>query len=128
MTNVEWKRIDELVETLGCSIAEAKQIIEDDKKIDKGQQVDFGLSKEDEKKALKMANVKEHKKPMVLNLQKRERKADTTKEGVIQAVYDFLVESGYEGCEITNKSKLIAFKIGDDSYELNLIRKRKPKN
>jgi hypothetical protein len=90
--------------------------------------VDFGLSKEDEKQALKYANVKDKKKPFVPNLQKRERKADTTKEGVIQAVYDFLVENGYEGCEITNKSKLIAFKIGEDSYELNLIRKRKPKN
>lgn len=128
MTDKEWARVDELVETLGCSIAEAQQIIEDDKKIDKGEQVDFGLSKEDEKQALKYANVKEKKKPMVLNLQKRERKADTTKEGVIQAMYDFLVENGYEGCEITNKSKLIAFSIGEDSYELNLIRKRKPKN
>lgn len=128
MTDKEWQRVDELVEMLGCSIAEAQQIVEDDKKIDKGQKTDFDLSKEDEKKALKMANVKSHKKPMVLNLQKRERKADTTKEGVIQALFDFLVENGYEGCEITNKSKLIAFKIGEDSYELNLIRKRKPKN
>lgn len=127
MTDKEWQRIDELVETLGCSIAEAKQIVEDDKKIDKGQQVDFGLSKEDEKKALKMANVKEHKKPMVLNLQKRERKADTTKEGVIQAMYDFLMENGYANVEITNKSKLIAFSIGENDYELNLIRKRKKK-
>ena len=128
MTDKEWQRIDELVEKLGCSIAEAKQIVEDDKKIDKGQAVDFGLTKEQEKEAMKMANVKEHKKPMVLNLQKRERKADTTKEGVIQAVYDFLVENGYADVEITNKSKLIAFKIADDSYEFNLIRKRKPKN
>lgn len=128
MTDKEWQRVDELVETLGCSIAEAKQIVEDDKKIDKGQAVDFGLTKEQEKEAMKMANVKDHKKPMVLNLQKRERKADTTKEGVIQAVYDFLVENGYADVEITNKSKLIAFKIADDSYEFNLIRKRKPKN
>jgi hypothetical protein len=128
MTDKEWARVDELVETLGCSIAEAQQIIEDDKKIDKGEQVDFGLSKEDEKKALKYANVKDKKKPFVPNLQKRERKADTTKEGVIQAVYDFLVENGYADVEITNKSKLIAFKIADDSYEFNLIRKRKPKN
>ena len=128
MTDKEWQRVDELVETLGCSIAEAKQIVEDDRKIDKGQKTDFDLSKEQEKQALKMANVREHKKPMVLNLQKRERKADTTKEGVIQAVYDFLVENGYADVEITNKSKLIAFKIADDSYEFNLIRKRKPKN
>lgn len=125
------EQIDHLVDTLGCSIAEAKQIIEDDRKIDKGESVDFGLSKEDEKKALKFANVREktkRKTPMVLNLQKRERKADTTKEGVIQAVFDFLVENGYENVEITNKSKLIAFKIGEDNYEFNLIRKRKPKN
>ena len=128
MTDKEWQRVDELVETLGCSIAEAKQIVEDDRKIDKGQKTDFDLSKEQEKQALKMANVREHKKPMIPNLQKRERKADTTKEGVIQAVYDFLVENGYADVEITNKSKLIAFKIADDSYEFNLIRKRKPKN
>lgn len=127
MTNHE-KRVEELVDLLGCSITEAEEILIADKKIDKGEKVDFGLSAEEEKKALKYANVREKKKPMVLNLQKRERKADTTKEGVIQAVYDFLVENGYENCEITNKSKLISFSIGEDSYEFNLIRKRKPKN
>lgn len=122
------KRIDELVDLLGCSMVEAQQIIEDDKKIDKGERVAFDLSKEDEKKALKLANVKEHKKPAVYKFDKRERKADTTKEGVIQSIFDFLSENGYESVEITNKSKLIAFKIGEDSYELDLKRKRKPKN
>ena len=124
------KRIDELVDLLGCSMVEAQQIIEDDKKIDKGERVAFDLSKEDEKKALKLANVKEHKKPAVYKFDKRERKADTTKEGVIQSIFEFLSENGYESVEITNKSKLIAFRIGEDDYELNLIRKRKkkPKN
>ena len=122
------KRIDELVDLLGCSMVEAQQIIEDDKKIDKGERVAFDLSKEDEKKALKLANVKEHKKPAVYKFDKRERKADTTKEGVIEQIANFLQENGYENVEITNKSKLIAFKIGEDNYEFNLIRKRKPKN
>lgn len=126
MTDHE-KRVEELVNLLGCSIFEAEQIIADDKKIDKGQEVDFGLTKEQEKQALKYANVKEHKKPAVYKFDKRERKADTTKEGVIQAVFDFLVSNGYENCEITNKSKLISFQIADDFYEFNLIRKRKPK-
>ena len=126
MTDHE-KRVEELVDLLGCSIFEAEKIIEDDKKIDKNQEVDFGLSKEEEKKALKYANVKEHKKPTVYKFEKKEKKADTTKEGVIQAVFDFLVSNGYENVEITNKSKLISFKIADDSYEFNLIRKRKPK-
>lgn len=122
------ERIEELVDLLGCSMVEAQQIIEDDKKIDKGERLPFDLSKEDEKKALKFANVKEHRKPAVYMFDKRERKADTTKEGVIQAIYDFLNENGYENCEILNKSKLIGFKIGEDSYELDLKRKRKPKN
>ena len=126
MTDHE-KRVDELVDLLGCSIVEAEKIIEDDKKVDKNQEVDFGLSKEEEKKALKYANVKEHKKPAVYKFDKRERKADTTKEGVIEQISQFLIENGYENVEITNKSKLIAFKIGEDNYEFNLIRKRKPK-
>lgn len=127
MTDHE-KRVDELVESLGCSIFEAEEILAVDKTIDKGGRTDFDLSKEDEKKALKYANVKTKKKPMIPNLTKREKKPDPTKEGVIQAIFDFLVEKGYENVEITNKTKLISFKIADDSYEFNLIRKRKPKN
>ena len=126
MTDHE-KRVDEIVNLLGCSIYEAEQVIADDKKIDKGQEVDFGLTKEQEKQALKYANVKEHKKPAVYKFDKRERKADTTKEGVIEQIAQFLTENGYANVEITNKSKLIAFQIGDDNYEFNLIRKRKPK-
>ena len=103
MTDHE-KRVDEIVDLLGCSIVEAEQIIADDEKINKNQAVDFGLSKEEEKKA------------------------DVTKEGVIQALYDFLSENGYEDTQILNKSKLISFKIGEDVYELDLKRKRKPKS
>ena len=82
----------------------------------------------EEKKALKYANAKEHKKPAVYKFDKREKKADVTKEGVIQALFDFLSKNGYEDTQILNKSKLISFKIADDVYELDLKRKRKPKN
>jgi hypothetical protein len=124
----EDKRIDELVDLLGCSIAEAKQVIADDKAIDKGERMSFDLTPEQEKLAKKYANVREHKTPATYKWDKRERKADTTKEGVIEQISQFLIENGYENVEITNKSKLIAFKIGEDNYEFNLIRKRKPKN
>lgn len=127
MTDHE-KRVDELVESLGCSIFEAEEILAADKTIDKGGRTEFDLSKEEEKRALKYANVKTKKKPMIPNLQKREKKPDPTKEGVIQKIFEFLVENGYENCEILNKTKLIGFKIGEDNYEFNLIRKRKPKN
>lgn len=123
----EEKRIDELVDLLGCSIDEAKQVIADDKAIDKGERMSFDLTPEQEKLAKKYANVREHKTPATYKWDKRERKADTTKEGVIEQISQFLIENGYENVEITNKSKLIAFKIGEDNYEFNLIRKRKPK-
>ena len=127
MTDHE-KRVDELVDLLGCSIVEAEKIIADDEKINKNQAVDFGMSKEEAKKALKYANVREHKKPAVYKFDKREKKADVTKEGVIQALFEFLSKNGQEDTQILNKSKLISFKIGEDTYELDLKRKRKPKN
>lgn len=120
-------KIDKIVDSLGCSIFEAKQIIEADKKIDKGQEVDFGLSKEDEKKALKFANVPVHKKPMILNLQKKQPKPDETKENVIQQLFEFLNDKGFAETTILNKSKLISFKIANETFELNLIRKRNSK-
>lgn len=121
------KQVENLVDRLQCSIFEAEQVLADDKKIDRNETVNFGLTKEEEKQALKYANVTTHRKPMVLNFAKKEKAPDTTKEGVIKQVYDFLVSNGYEGVEITNKSKLIAFKIGEDNFEFNLIRKRKKK-
>ena len=122
------KEIDKLVDLLGCSIEEAKDILIADKKIDKGEKMDFDLSKEQEKQAKKFANATPHKKPVAYKFDKKEKKADVTKEGVIEAIFNFLVENGYENCEILNKSKLIGFKIAEDSYELDLKRKRKPKN
>ena len=121
------KRIEQIVDNLGCSIAEAEQLLLDDKEIDHNKRMPFDLSKEQEKEALKYANVREHKKPMVLNLPKKERKPDETKEGIIQALYDFLVNGGYDSPEIVNKSKLITFKVGDDTFKLDLIRQSKKK-
>jgi hypothetical protein len=121
------QRINELMTLLGCSEDEAKDIIETDKAIDRGERVYFDLDKEKEKEAIKMANVGTRKKPTVYDFSKRERKADTTKEGVIQQIADFLTENGYAAVEIVNKSKLITFKIGTDTYKLDLIRQRQPK-
>lgn len=118
-------QVDLLVDNLGCSQAEALEIIEYDKQVDKMTvaQCESDLSAE-QKAMAKKYRQGERKQPMVLNLPKKERKADTTKEGMIKQLYEFLVECGYENCEITNKSKLISFKMGADTYELDLKRKR----
>lgn len=58
---------------------------------------------------------------------KRERKPDTEKEDIIHKLADFLTTNGFESVEITNKSKLIEFKIGENHYKLDLIRQRAQK-
>ena len=53
-----------------------------------------------------------------------------TKASLIAEIADFLQknsENAIENCEITNKERQIAFKIGENSFELTLVQKRKPK-
>lgn len=60
----------------------------------------------------------------------RERvvKADPTKEGIISAIAEMLPSLNAENVVIANKGKLITFTIGADSYKLDLIRQRPPKD
>ena len=119
------EKIKKLMASLKCTREEAIEIIECDKAIDKGERVYFDLDKDAEKQAKKWANVGEKTK-------KTERKApirkeNTTKSGIIAEISAFLTEKGYEMVEITNKERQIAFKIGENDYELTLVQKRKPK-
>ena len=130
-TKKELEQIERIQKGLKCSYEQACDVFECDKEIDKGIAQDFDLTKEQEKIAKSFAHTTSAEKktaPTVYKFDTRERKADTTKEGVIEQIYNFLCENGYENVEILNKSKLIAFKIGEDSYEFDLKRKRKPKN
>ena len=95
----------------------------------------FDLSAEKEKLAKKVANVdtKKRKKPTVDNLAARgkARKDNPTKASIIAELAKFLTENSENACEmveITNKERQIAFKIGENAYELTLVQKRKPKS
>lgn len=67
-------------------------------------------------------------KAIAKNSQKaRERKPDLEKEEIITALSEFLQEKGYISVEITNKSKIIEFNIGENHYKLDLIRQRAQK-
>lgn len=59
----------------------------------------------------------------------RERvvKADPTKEGIISAIAEMLPSLNATEVVVANKGKLITFKVGNDEYKLDLIRKRPPK-
>ena len=130
MTEKE-KRISAIMSSLGVSQAEAEEIYEFDKAIDRGERTQYDLDPEKEKEAKKMANVKNHRTTGVYNLNKRERKANPTKASIISEIAQFLTENSENACEnvnITNKERQIAFRIGENDYELTLVQKRKPKN
>lgn len=122
MTNFD-KRIDEIIDNLGCSIAEAMQILKDDEVIDKGKErTAFDLSPEEEKKALKYANATtKKKKPTVYNFEKRsKRKENATKKFIIKELSLLLANLGYKNVSPINDQKFIYFMCGDNIYTLNL--------
>ena len=57
---------------------------------------------------------------------KRERKPDEEKENLIKILTNCLKNEGFE-VEITNKSKIIEFNVGENHYKLDLIKQRPPK-
>lgn len=126
---------ERIMRILDVSAEEADEILKTDKAIDRGERVPFDLSPEQEKMAKKFANVdtKKRKKPTVYNLDARgkARKENPTKASIIAELAKFLIENSENACEmveITNKERQIAFKIGENAYELTLVQKRKPKN
>lgn len=126
---------ERIMRILDVSAEEADEILKADKAIDRGERVPFDLSPEKEKLAKKFANVdtKKRKKPTVYNLDARgkARKENPTKASIIAELAKFLTENSENACEmveITNKERQIAFKIGENAYELTLVQKRKPKS
>ena len=126
---------ERIMRVLDVSAEEADEILKADKAIDRGERVPFDLSPEQEKMAKKFANVdtKKRKKPTVYNLDARgkARKENPTKASIIAELAKFLTETSENACEmveITNKERQIAFKIGENAYELTLVQKRKPKS
>ena len=126
---------ERIMRILDVSAEEADEILKADKAIDRGERVSFDLSPEQEKMAKKFANVdtKQRKKPTVYNLDARgkARKENPTKASIIAELAKFLTENSENACEmveITNKERQIAFKIGENAYDLTLVQKRKPKS
>lgn len=57
----------------------------------------------------------------------RVHKEDLTKEGLIKSLVEILPTLNATEVEITNPSKLITFKLGADTFKLDLIRQRPKK-
>lgn len=125
----------EAMKRLGMTDAEIADVIAADAAIDKGKKMEFDLTDEQAKVAKQYAKAGTRKAPTVYKLDntegKKSRKENPTKAAIIAELATFLTENSENACEnveITNKERQIFFKIGENSYELTLIQKRKPKN
>lgn len=115
---------------LGLTREEAIQLIEDDKRIDRGEKL-FELTPEQQKVSKQYTRTGTRKTPTVYNFEPRKRKENPTKQSIIAELAKFLMEQSENACEnvnITNKERQIAFSIGTNNYELTLVQKRAPKS
>jgi len=56
------------------------------------------------------------------------RKPDEVKRALMSALFDYIAsQDGVEGAELVNVERQIAFAFGNDTFELTLTKKRKPK-
>ena len=121
---------------LGYSDEQIEEMLEDDKAVDRNEALPWDMSKEDHKKAMKYANVDEHKKPAEKktptaynwNTEGKKRPENVTKVELISALAQFLTDATDLGCQnvaITNKQGKFEFVVGETSFSFSLTQHRK---
>ena len=112
-----------------CDREEAIDLIKYDIAVESGEETEYDLTAEQEANVKEMTRKTDHAKQG--KGVKRERKPNELKEAIVVEIAEFLREDAqgqaYEDVEITNKSRMIAFAIGDKHFEITLIEKRPPK-
>lgn len=108
---------------LGMTEAEAKEVLETDRKIDKGEKMSFDLTKEQEKatRAMRQAD----RKPFVPKLDKRERKPNEEKREIINGIVESVFFSWIDDVTITNPERQIDFTYNGTRYRIVLSAPRK---
>ena len=105
---------------LGLSDEEIKQVLADDKRIDKGEKL-FELSAEQEREAKKARNV--GRTPTAYKFTKRERKPDEDKKVLCQTMIEALIEAGMidnSTLHIENIEREFLFKHNGRKYKVVL--------
>jgi hypothetical protein len=109
--------------TLGLTKEEAIQLWLEDNDYQTNEEVEALTEKAKENKISHGAKALKSK---ATPSKPRERKPDLEKEDLIQKLANFLISQGLT-VDITNKSKIIEFTMGENHYKLDLIKQRPPK-
>lgn len=107
----------EAMRKMGMSEEEIADILESDKRIDRGEKL-FELDPELEKGAKKARQA--DRKPTTYNFQKRERKADTGKRDLISALVGAVAPLADGEVEVTNIEREFVFTVDGRKYKVVL--------
>lgn len=99
-------QIKKVMELLGCDETAAAQVIADDERIDKGEKL---FEQTAEQKAVSKKYRQGDRKPTVYNFQKRERKADVSKQELIKKIAAAVGKVADTELTITNAERQIDF-------------------
>lgn len=112
-------QIEKLMRILGITEAEAKEIIETDKRIDRGEKL-FELS--DELKAGAKKARQAERKPTTYDFSKRERKADSQKASIVQILSEAICENVADltDHEIINMEREFVFAVDGRKFKVVL--------
>jgi hypothetical protein len=119
---------DIIMKNLGLTEKEADELLKADKAIDKGEKMPFDLTKEQQEiaKSFTKTGTKTKKAPTVYKFEKKKTE-NVPKAELIKKLEELLNNEGFIDVEIVNAERLISFSNGDNSFELTLTQKRKPK-
>ena len=114
-------QIEALMKKLDITEAEAKELLEADKRIDKGEKL-FELSAEGKAVEKKMRQA--DRKPTVYKFTPRERKPNEVKRNLIQILESALAETATK-IEVTNIERQLDFEVDGVRYRVVLSAPRK---
>lgn len=119
---------DIIMKNLGLTEEEADELLKADKAIDKGEKMPFDLTKEQQEiaKSFTKTGTKTKKAPTVYKFEKKKTE-NIPKAELIKKLEELLNNEGFIDVKIVNAERLISFSNGDNSFELTLTQKRKPK-
>ena len=119
------EQIQKMMKNLGLTEQEARELLADDAKVDRGEKMAFDLTPEQEKNA-KKARATGTKKPTAYKFEKRKRKENSEKREILEVLYE-LALNRWENAELVNPERQVDFHIGNNHYSLTLTCHRPPK-
>ena len=119
------EQIQKMMKNLGLTEQEARELLADDAKIDKGQKMAFDLTPEQEKNA-KKARATGTKKPTAYKFENRKRKENTEKRDILKAIFE-LAEDCWDNAELVNPERQVDFHLNGNNYSITMTCHRPPK-